>query len=59
MRKVILIMIGIVSVTFAVMPHPVVTHLAEGSWSAVAPGIDAADYSRVLEPGSRGSVIEI
>lgn len=57
MRKILLTMIGTLSITTVVMAHPVATHVAEGSSSAAV----AAGYSqaRVLEPGSRGNVVEI
>ncbi len=52
-RKILLMMIGTLSIATAVMAHPV----GERSpGAAVATGYSQA---RVLEPGSRGNVIEI
>ena len=54
MKKILLAAMGALSIATAVMAHPVVTHIAP---SAAA----TAGYSqaRVLQPGSRGSVVEI
>jgi hypothetical protein len=56
-RKILLTIIGTLSIATAVVAHPVATHVAEDSSSASV----AAGYSqaRVLEPGSRGNVVEI
>jgi hypothetical protein len=56
-RKILLIMVCTLNIASTVVAGPVVTHVAEGSSSAAA----AAGYSqvRVLEPGSRGDVVEI
>ena len=55
-RKILLTMVCTLSIVTRVVAHPVATHVAEGSSSAAA----AADYSqvRVLEPGSRGNVVD-
>jgi hypothetical protein len=52
-----LMMVCTLNIASTVVAGPVVTHVAEGSSSAAA----AAGYSqvRVLEPGSRGDVVEI
>ncbi len=60
-RLTLLAMIGALGVALAVAPVPVVTRIIGTAPSASSAGIDTAGYSqvRVLEPGSRGSVVEI
>jgi hypothetical protein len=56
-RKVLLTMIGTLSIATAVIAPPAVTRFAKDSPSAaVAAGCSQA---RILEPGSRGNVVEI
>jgi hypothetical protein len=45
-RKILLTMVGTLSIAATVMAHPVATH---GGYS----------QARVLEPGSRGTVVEV
>ncbi len=62
MAKILLAMIGALGMGFAVMTLPASTRAVGKAPSAGAAGIDAAaaySHADVLEPGSRGSVVEI
>ncbi len=62
MRKILLAMMAAtLSISFAVMPHPVVSHAAGSSPGAGTIRIDAGGFShaRVTYPGSRGCVVAI
>ncbi len=60
-RRTLLAMIGALGIALAVAPFPAATRVVGTAPSASSVGIDTAGYShaRVLEPGSRGSVVEI
>jgi hypothetical protein len=60
MRKVLLAVVAAVSIAFAGAPFATATRI--GGTAPGATAIDAAGpyhHARVLEPGSRGSVVEI
>ncbi len=62
MRKILLAVVGAVSIAVAAAPFATGTRVGGTAPSASAATIDAAGayhYARVLEPGSRGSVVEI
>jgi hypothetical protein len=56
MRKILLTVMGTVSIAAAAMACPVATHVPEHSPSAAVAAHRAA---QVLQPGSRGDVVEV
>ena len=62
MRKILLATIWALGMGFAVMTLPAATRVVGQAPSTSAAGIDAAagySHADVLEPGTRGSVVEI
>jgi hypothetical protein len=61
-RKILFAMIGALGIAFAVAPLSAATRATETVPVANVSGIDATtgySHTRVLEPGSRGNVVEI
>ena len=54
MRKILLVVIGTLSIATAVMAHPVAAQDFPSSGAAAG-----NSHARVLEPGSRGNVVEV
>ena len=62
MRKILLALAGVVSIASAAAPFATATRVGETAPSASTVQIDAAGayhHARVLEPGTRGNVVEI
>jgi hypothetical protein len=56
MRKILLAVMGSLSIAAAAMAHPVATHVLEHSPSAAVAGNREA---QVLQPGTRGDVVDV
>jgi len=56
MRKILVAVMGTLSIAAAAMAWPVATHVPEHSSSTAVAGYRQA---RVLEPGSRGDVVDV
>jgi hypothetical protein len=59
MRKIFFAMIGTLSIATAVIAHPAITHVTEGSPTAAVAAAAGYGQARILEPGSRRNVVEI
>ena len=59
MRKVLLVVVGIIGIAVAAAPFATATRVAPGAASVHVDAAGPYHPARVLEPGSRGSVVEI